>query len=123
MAGNSVTGSRRSPQPGKLQLYQQLYALNLALENFVLGCKQLQTINIVPRRFLAMYADMAEELRTLVNLRIHQTMRPIEEDDAIHFQRERLKWDSRPYPRSQKSTTLICPATPALNCLGSPFLV
>jgi hypothetical protein len=102
MARTSLLRPRRSPQPGKLQLYQQQYALNLALENFVLGCQQLQTLNLVPRQFLTVYTNMAEELRTLINSKINETMRPIEAEDARHFQRERLKWDSRPYPKIAK---------------------
>ena len=34
---------RRLPQANKLQIYQQQYSLNLALENVILGCQQLQT--------------------------------------------------------------------------------
>ena len=104
MANASVLRLRRSPQPGKLQIYQQQNALNLALENFVLSCQQLQTLNMVPRQFLTLYANMAEELRALINSKIIEAMRPIEAEDAKHFQQERLKWEARPYPRMAKKT-------------------
>lgn len=89
---------RRLPQ-AKLQIYQQQYSLNLALENVILGCQQLQTLNIVPRGFLTLYANMAEELRALINCKIMDIMDGIEMQDAKFFQDERLKWEARPYPR------------------------
>lgn len=102
MAALSVARTRPLPQPGKLQIYQQQYSMNLALENFVFGCRQLQTLNIIPRGFLVLYANMAEELRSLMNCQITERMQPIEATDAKRFQDERLKWESRPYPRIGK---------------------
>ena len=92
---------RRLPQ-AKLQIYQQQCAANLAIENLILNCQQLQTFNIIPRGFLDLYANMAEELRALINCKIFDTMRAIEEEDAKHFQDLRLKWEERPYPRIRK---------------------
>ena len=92
---------RRLPQ-AKLQIYQQQYSLNLALENVILGCQQLQTLNIIPRGFLDLYANMAEELRSLINCKIMDSMDGIEMQDAKYFQDERLKWEDRPYPRIRK---------------------
>src|SRR5579871_5990070 len=102
MATLSVARPRRSPQPGKLEVYQQQASINLALENVVLGCQQLQTLNIVPRGFLVQYANMAEELRALINRRIMDDMMHIENRDAKHLQDERLKWESRPYPQVRR---------------------
>ncbi len=99
MATLSVARPRRSPQPGKLEVYQQQASINLALENVVLGCQQLQTFNIVPRGFLVHYANMAEELRALINRRIMDNMMHIENQDAKYLQDERLRWEARPYPR------------------------
>ncbi len=96
MARSSVSPTRHSPQPGKLQVYQQQASINLALENVVLGCQQLEPLNIIPRGFLIHYANMAEELRALMNRRIMEDMAPIENRDAKHLQDERLKWESRP---------------------------
>jgi hypothetical protein len=104
MAKDSVARSRRSPQPGKLQIYQQQYSANLALENVILSCQQLQTLNIIPRGFLTLYTNMAEELRAVINCRIMEDMHPIEARDAKYFQDERLKWESRAYPRIRKKS-------------------
>jgi hypothetical protein len=100
VAKTSVTRPHRLPQPGKLQIYQQQYSLNLALENVIFSCQQLQTLTIIPRGFLALYANMAEELRTLINCKIIETMLPIESADAKRFQNARLKWETRPYPQT-----------------------
>ncbi len=102
MATLSVARPRRSPQPGKLEVYQQQASINLALENVVLGCQQLQPLNIVPRGFLTLYANMAEELRALINRRIMDNMMHIENRDAKRLQDERLKWERRPYPQARK---------------------
>ncbi len=96
MARSSVSPSHRLPQPGKLAVYQQQASINLALENVVLGCQQLEPLNIIPRGFLIHYANMAEELRSLINRRILEDMAPIENRDAKRLQDERLKWESRP---------------------------
>ena|SRR5579871_970422 len=104
MASISVARSRRSPQPGKLELYQQQVFLNHELENVVLAFRQIETLNIVPRSFLNLYANMVQELRALVNSRIIEELRPIEENDAAYFQRERIKWEARPRPRLQRKT-------------------
>lgn len=102
MARQIVHRLRPFPQAKKLQLYQQQYSLNLALENVVLNCQQLQTLNIIPRGFLTLYANMAEELRALINSEIMDSMHGIEDDDAKYYQDERLKWERRPYPRIRK---------------------
>jgi len=102
VAKNSVARTHHSPQLGKLQIYQQQYSANLALENMLLSCQQLQTLNVIPRGFLTLYANMAEELRALVNCKIMDAMHPVEMRDAKYFQDERLKWESRPYPRVRK---------------------
>ena len=111
MAKDILNRLRRLPQANKLQIYQQQYSLNLALENVILGCQQLQTLNIVPRGFLTLYANMAEELRALINCKIMDSMHAIEMQDAKYFQDERLKWEARPYPRIRKPKQK--PARPA----------
>lgn len=102
MARNSVTAIPPSPQPGKLQIYQQQCSVNLALENVILSCRQLQTIKTIPRNFFAHYANLAEELRTLINCKLAETMYPVEEKAARHLERLRLQWESRPYPKIKK---------------------
>ncbi len=109
MASISVARPRRSPQPGKLAVYQQQASINLALENVVLGCQQLQPLNIIARGHLIQYANMAEELRALINRRIMDDMMHIENRDAKHLQDERLKWEARPYPRVSKGLKRIVP--------------
>lgn len=101
MAEEIVHRLRRLPQ-AKTAIYTQLSAANLALENVILGCQQLQTLNIVPRGFLTLYVNMAEELRALINCKIMGSMDGIEMQDAKFFQDERLKWEDRPYPRIRK---------------------
>lgn len=110
MAEPSVPRLHRLPQ-AKLQIYQQQYATNLAIENLILNCQQLQTFNIIPRGFLTLYANMAEELRALVNSKIMDHMHAIEDDDAKYFQDERLKWEARPYPRIRKPQKLARPTS------------
>ncbi len=109
MATFSVAPPRCLPQPGKLQVYQQQVSINLAIENIVLGCQQLQTLNIIPRGFLVHYVNMAEELRALINRRIMDDMMHIENRDAKRLQDERLKWEARPYPRVPKPFRIITP--------------
>ncbi len=102
MAALSVARSRRSPQPGKLELYEQQAFLNREIENVILTCRQIQKLNIIPRHFLDLYANMAQELRALINSRIMEEMRPVEDNEALYFQQERIKWESRPRPRLKK---------------------
>jgi hypothetical protein len=86
----------------KLQVYQQVHALNLATDNLILNCQGLEALNIVPRRFLTHCTNIFEEARALLNGRIMEAMRPVEARDAQNFQKERLKWEARPYPRIRK---------------------
>ena len=101
MAKDILNRLRRLPQ-AKLQIYQQQCAANLAIENLILSCQQLQTFNIVPRGFFTLYANMARELAALINCKIFDGMHAIEEEDAKFFQDERLRWEDRPYPRIRK---------------------
>lgn len=110
MAKDILNRLRRLPQ-AKLQIYQQQCAANLAIENLILNCQQLQTFNIIPRGFLTLYANMAEELRALINSKIMDHMHAIEDADAKYFQDERLRWEDRPYPRIRKPKQK--PARPA----------
>ena len=104
MASISVAPIRRSPQPGKQQLYQQQVFINRALAHVVIGCQEIQSLHIIPRSFTELYANMAQELCALINSRIAEEMRPIEDVDAQHFQQERLKWESRPRPVVESKT-------------------
>src|SRR5579871_5629514 len=102
MATISVARSRRLPQPGKTEVYQKQNYINLALQNVVLGCQQIEPLNIIPRSLLVLYANMAEELRALINTTIAEEMRSLEAEEAKYFQNQRLKWESRPRPRARK---------------------
>ena len=102
MASISVARTRRSPQPGKTEVYQKQNYINLALQNVVLGCQQIEPLNIIPRSLLLLYANMAEELRALINATITDEMRSVEVEDAKHFQDQRIKWESRPRPQPGK---------------------
>lgn len=101
MAKDILNRLRRLPQ-AKTAIYTQLSAANLAIENLILNCEQLKTFNVVPRGFLKLYGDMAQELRALLNCRLMEDMLPIEMQDAKYFQDERLRWEDRPYPRIRK---------------------
>ncbi len=106
MASISVARTRRLPQPGKTEVYQKQNYINLALQNVVLGCQQIEPLNIIPRSLLVLYANMAEELRALINTTIAEEMRSVESEDAKYFQDQRIKWESRPRPRPGKKLQL-----------------
>ncbi len=107
MASISVARFRRSSQPGKTEVYFHQHHINLALTSVVLGCQQLQPLNHIPRRLLVLYANMAEELRALINSTIAEEMRSVEVEDAKYFQDQRIKWESRPRPRAAKKASLL----------------
>ena len=65
----------------------------------------------MPRGFLTLYANMAEELRALINCKIMDSMDGVEMEDAKFFQDERLRWEDRPHPHIRKPKQK--PARPA----------
>jgi hypothetical protein len=106
MATKDVKRSIRAAQPErrrsnpqlKIRAYETLYRLNRAfnITNFNFGrLEELDIFSSDDLRALRAYRSTCEEIRALTNADLLLLLESQEQEDAVHFQNLRLKWEKR----------------------------
>ena len=80
--------------------YEALHDLHHGFEITRSSLARLERLNIVRQDELRPCRYMSEELRAVTNSVLLETLRDAEFYDAAHFEKLRLAWERRPYPKT-----------------------
>jgi len=93
---------RRRNRYLKIRAYEGLHDLNRGFQITLNSLDRLDKLAIFHHETLLAYRNMAEELRAIANAQLLAALRDAESQDALRFQKLRLKWEQRPFPKVPK---------------------
>lgn len=91
----------------KDRAYETLHDLHRGFAITHATLERLEGLNIVPRAQLQPCRYMADELQALANSVLLETLRDTEAHDAAHFEKLRLAWQERPYPKLPEFKSVV----------------
>lgn len=99
MAAGKYIGLRPRPQPKVLPVrypvYHAIAELNRSFEATIESLEHLTTVRFFRSEYLRAYQAMIEEVRALANEELLDFIHPRELQNTVHYERRRLKWESR----------------------------
>jgi hypothetical protein len=105
MAAKEYIGLRPKPQPKALPVrypvYHAIAELNRSFEATIESLEHLTTFTFFRPEYLRAYQAMIEEVRALANEELIDLIHPRELQNAAHYERTRLKWESQFLESSQ----------------------
>lgn len=90
---------RRSNPHLRLRAYEMLFHLNRGFSTVAKSLDWLERLPIFQRDKLRIYRNMSEEVRALTNTALVAMIGDTESQDALRFEKLRLKWERRPLPK------------------------
>ena len=92
-------------------VYHAIAELNRSFEETIRSLEHLTTFTFFRREYLRAYQAMVEEVRALANEELLDLVHPRELQNTVHYERIRLKWESRFRESSQISKRGKAPKT------------
>lgn len=93
---------QRSNPHLRLRAFEMLFHLNRGFGTVAKNLDWLERLPIFQRDKLRVYRNMSEEVRALTNTALAGMLRDTESQDALRFEKLRLKWERRPFAKVRK---------------------